>query len=36
MPYELLIYKRMLEQISNLQKLQSSGGKLIYDTDVLE
>lgn len=36
MPYELRIYKHMLNMLSNLQTFQSNGGKLIYNTDILE
>jgi len=36
MPYELIIYKRTLERNMNLQKIQSQGGKLLYETDILE
>ena len=36
MPYELKIFKKNKEMDNNLIKWQSSGGRLIFNTDVLE
>ena len=36
MPYELKIFKKNKEMDKNLIKQQSSGGRLIFNTDVLE
>ena len=36
MPYELKIFKKNKELDKNLIKCQSAGGRLIFNTDVLE
>lgn len=36
MPYELKIFKKNKEMDKNLVKLQSTGGRLIFNTDILE
>lgn len=36
MPYELKIFTVNKERESNMKKFQSIGGKLKFDTDILE
>ena len=36
MPYELKIFKKNKEMNKNVIKCQSAGGRLIFNTDILE